>query len=80
VDEGPQSSVVRQGLAPRLLGGHWGQGGGVAPRVSGRFTSYGHTRGLESAAGRVATSQQRACREATGSLMVTPVGVGEGNA
>ena len=80
LDEGPPSSAVRKGLEPRLLGGHWGQCGGAAPLASGRFTRDGHTRGLDPSAGRVATSQKSACREATGALMVAPVGVGEGNA
>jgi hypothetical protein len=80
LDEGPQSLAVRKGLEPRLLGGDWGQCGGVAPLVSGWFLRDGHTRGLRPSAGRVATSEKRACREATEALMVAPVGVEEGNA
>jgi hypothetical protein len=80
LDERPQASAVRKGLESRLWGGDWGQRGGVAPLVSGRFPSDGHTRGLKPLAGRVAASQKRACREAPGILMVAPVGVGEGSA
>jgi hypothetical protein len=80
LDERPQASAVRKGLESRLWGGDWGQRGGVAPLVSGRFPSDGHTRGLKPLAGRVATSKKRACREVTGALMVAPVGVGEWNA
>jgi hypothetical protein len=80
LDVGPQSSAGRKGLEPRLLGGHWGQCGGAALLASGQFTRDEHTRGLDPSAGRVATSQKRAGREATGALMVAPVGVGEENA
>jgi hypothetical protein len=76
--EGPPSSAVRKGLEPRRWGGPWGQGGGAAPRASGRFTSDGPTRGLDPSAGRGATSQKSAWREATGALRVAPVGVGAG--
>jgi hypothetical protein len=69
---------VRKGREPRLLGGDWGQRGGVAPLVSGWFPRDGHTRGLRPSAGRVATSQTRACREATEALMEVPLDAGEG--
>jgi hypothetical protein len=80
LDEGPPSSAVSKGLEPRLLGGDWGQRGGGAPLVSGRFPRDGHTRGLKPSAGRGAASKKSAGREATGVLMVAPGGVGEGNA
>ena len=76
---GPPSSAVSKGLEPRRLGGPWGRCGGAAPLASGRCPRDGHTRGLDPSAGRVATSQTSAGREATGALMVAPVGVGAGH-